>query len=113
MFIDHCYLFGMLAQWVQTCVLTAMAAGHEEVALVLAQDIKEVVVLLGNGTTVLRMACKKKLFELLRYIRSGPGRHTNEQTMRDRSSSLSHVLWNDCHGLIKDFATNRLLESTY
>ncbi|EAT88772.1 hypothetical protein SNOG_03567 [Parastagonospora nodorum SN15] len=20
--IDHCYLFGMLAQWVQTCVLT-------------------------------------------------------------------------------------------
>jgi ankyrin repeat protein len=89
----------------------AMVRGHENVALILSQQLGANDTLRRNGSTVLQHACDAKFVNLLRYLLERDPTRPNEQSIHDRSIALYRLLGKTaCKG---EFVKRELLEDVY
>lgn len=90
----------------------AIAKGHENVALILSQELEANDTLRRGESTVLQYACEAKFAKLVRYLlERNPEVRPDETSVRDRSKVLCSLLYDTaCNG---EFRKRELLEDVY
>jgi ankyrin repeat protein len=89
----------------------AIAKGHENVALILSQDLESNDTLRRGGNTILQYACEAKFASLVRFLLPRNSSCTDEQSVRNRSIALYSLLDKTaCKG---EFVKRELLEDVY
>ncbi|KAF2833308.1 ankyrin [Ophiobolus disseminans] len=92
-------------------LVIAFARDHENIAILLSQDLDAYFQVLKSGSTLLDTACEKRFVKLVRFLLERQDRSLSARDVRGRSLALYNII--DATACKGDFVMRQLLEDVH